>query len=598
MEETAGFHVLRRIEEASMAVRTYTALCFSLVLSGVWAQSVPSPSATPAGAAAQQPRPADAPKPAGEQQQPTVRETPPDQKAYTEAGRIADPEKKIEALEKFKKDFPDSTMAQSADLSILSTLVQKLPKQTDRIGKFADAIYKKADPKTRGALGGQIASQLLSGGVLLKDAEKYAQKSLDSLLLGTYLQEQLAAYEKRKQKPPAPEDLQKRFNQSRATRLATLGRIEVKLGHNDKGQKLLEEAFASDKANVAVQGVLGELAFKAGKDDKALEYLIPARLAGSGGKEVAANLEAVYRKRHNNSLDGMENMLDAEYRKRFPNPVKVEPYKAGDKRTDRVVLAEVFTGSGCPPCAGADVAFDAALERYSRKDLAVVMYHQHIPRPDPMTNPDTQARNKAYGVTGVPTFAIDGKKTVGGGSRDSAPDVWKRFNPDIEKLLETPAEAHITAGVNLTGSRMSVRVSVNGVKSEAKDLKVHVLLVEKELRFNGENGVRFHPMVVRAMGGPKAEGFDLDASAGGAFTQVFDIDEISQAIKTHLDTYEAAGHRGEPFTFAEKKYQIDRADLAVVVFVQEDKSKHVLQAGYLDLGERGSTATEAASLHD
>jgi hypothetical protein len=580
-----------------MAIRTYTALCFSLLLPGVWGQSVPAPPATAPAAAAPQPRPADAPKPAGEQQQPTARETPPDQKAYAEASRITDPEKKIEALEKFRKDFPESTMEQSAGLNILSTLVQKLPKQTDRIGKFADALYKKADPKTRGSLGGQIASTLLGGGVLLKDAEKYARKSLDSMLLGSYMQEQLAGYEKRKQKPPSPEDLQKRFNQGRASRLATLGRIEVKLGHNDKGQKLLEEAFALDKTSIAVQGVLGELAAKAGKDEKALEYLIPARLAGSGGKEVAANLEAVYRKQHNNSLDGMEAMLDSEYYKRFPNPVKVEPYKAGEKRSDRVMLAEVFTGSGCPPCAGADIAFDAAMERYSRKDLAVVMYHQHIPRPDPMTNPGTQARNKAYAVTGVPTFAINGKKTVGGGSRDSAPDVWRRFNPDIEKGLETPAEAHITAGAKLTGNRVAVHVTVKGAVSEAKDLKLHVLLVEKELRFSGENGVRFHPMVVRAMGGPKAEGFDL-ATGGGSFDQTFDIDQVSQAIKTHLDTYEAGGHRGESFTFAEKKYQIDRANLALVVFVQEDKSKHVLQAAYIDLGERGSHTTEAASLHD
>jgi thiol-disulfide isomerase/thioredoxin len=573
-----------------MALRSVaSALFILLLLSVALAQTVPAPPAQAQGAAAQPP------KPAGEAQQPAARETPPDQKAYTEAGRITDPEKKIQAYEKFKKDFPTSTMAQSADLAILGTLIQKFPKQSDRIRKFAAATYGKAEPKNRGALGGQIASQLLSGGVLLKDAEKYAQKSLDAMLLGTYLQEQIAGYEKRKQKPPPPEELQKRFNQSRAVRLATLGRVEVKLGHNDKAQKLLDEAYAVDKTSVTVQAALGELAAKAGKDDKALEYLIPARLAGSGGKDVTATLEAVYRKQHNNSLDGMEAMLDGEYRKRFPNPVKVEHYKPGEKRSDRVVLGEVFTGSGCPPCAAADVAFDAAMERYSRKELAVVMYHQHIPRPDPMTNPDTQARNKSYGVTGVPTFAVDGKKTVGGGSRDMAPKSYAGISPDIEKELEKPAEAHFSAGANLSGNRVSVRVLINGVESEAKDLKLHIVLVEKELRFNGENGVRFHPMVVRAMGGPKAEGFDLDSAAGKTFDQTFDIDEISKAIKTHLDAYEAGGHRGEAFTFAEKKYQINRSNLAVVVFVQEDKTKHVLQAGYIDLGERGLPATEASS---
>ena len=67
-----------------------------------------------------------------------------------------------------------------------------------------------------------------------------------------------------------------------------------------------------------------------------------------------------------------------------------------------MVLGEVFTGSGCPPCAAADVAFDAAMERYSRKDLAVVMYHVHVPRPDPMTTNETSARSKNYGVPAYP----------------------------------------------------------------------------------------------------------------------------------------------------------------------------------------------------
>ena len=128
-------------------------------------------------------------------------------------------------------------------------------------------------------------------------------------------------------------------------------------------------------------------------------------------------------------------MLDSEYRKRFPNPIRVEVYQPSDKRSDRLVLAEVFTGAGCGPCVGADVAFDAALGRYSRKDLAVVVYHLHIPQPDPMTNTDTQAVAKNDGVTAVPTFFIDGKKTVGGGERGHAKDVFDHFQPALEVHL-------------------------------------------------------------------------------------------------------------------------------------------------------------------
>ncbi len=532
----------------------------------------------------------EAPKPAPdtaakpeEKKQP---ETPPDVKAYREASKETDPGKKIAALEKWKKDFPDSLTRSSVDRDILNTLVAKMPKQQDRIRKFAAAMYNGAAEKDKPSTANSIASELLQANLLLKDAQRYAKKSVDALKLGKYMREQLAGYEKRKQPPPSPDDLKQRFASSRASRLAVLGRIEVRLGHVDKGRKLLEESNRGDGANAAVLSELGVLAAKAGDDRKALEYLIPAKLSGRATKEASEVFEAAYRKQHNGSADGLDAMLDAEYNKRYPNPVKVEAYKATGKRSDRVVLAEVFTGSGCPPCAGADVAFDAAMERYPRKDLAVVMYHVHVPRPDPMTTGETQALAKAYEVGGVPTFFIDGKKAGGGGSRDAAKSVYERFNKDIEKGLETPAEAHISSGASARGNVVSVNARVYGVKSESKDLEVEIALVEKDLRYNGENGIRFHPMVVRAI-----RSFDL---AGETYQHSFDLAAISKAIKDHLDDYEAKGHRGEPFKFSEKKYEIDRNRLAVVVFVHDAKTRHVLQAGFIDLaGEAPHPTLEA-----
>ncbi|HXK05215.1 MAG TPA: hypothetical protein VMS37_22625, partial [Verrucomicrobiae bacterium] len=73
------------------------------------------------------------------------------------------------------------------------------------------------------------------------------------------------------------------------------------------------------------------------------------------------------------------------------------------------------------------------------------------------------------------------------------------------------------------------------------------------------------------------------------FEASFDLDAVSKALKEHLDDYEAKGHRGESFKFSEKKYQINRSGLAVVVFVQDDKTKHVLQAAYVDLGGPAGT---------
>jgi hypothetical protein len=60
---------------------------------------------------------------------PSAGEMPPDQQAYTEANKIADPEKKIAALGKLKTDFPDGVYASLADSQILSTLILKMPEQ-------------------------------------------------------------------------------------------------------------------------------------------------------------------------------------------------------------------------------------------------------------------------------------------------------------------------------------------------------------------------------------------------------------------------------------------------------------------------------------
>ena len=202
-----------------------------------------------------------------------------------------------------------------------------------------------------------------------------------------------------------------------------------------------------------------------------------------------------------------------------------------------------------------------------------------------MTTLETTARFKFYEGRGVPTYIIDGKNMeFGGGGRDNTPEVYEHFNPEIEKELESSAEAHVSVGASLAGSKVNVKAMVTGIQSESPDLKVQVVLVEQELRYTGENGIRFHPMVVRSIGGPKAEGFDLQPGQDATFDQAFDLDEISAAIKAHLDDYEAKGHRGESFQFTEKKYEIEHTDLAVVVFVQDARTKHVLQSGFIDLG--------------
>ena len=146
-----------------------------------------------------------------------------------------------------------------------------------------------------------------------------------------------------------------------------------------------------------------------------------------------------------------------------------------------------------------------------------------------------------------------------------------------------------------SGNAVKVSATVSGVKSDSQDLKVHILLVEKELTYSGENGIRFHPMVVRAMGGKDDNGFALTPGTTLPVEQSWDLAKVSAGLKTHLDEYEAQGHRGNAFKFIEKKYAIDSANLAVLVLVQDVKTRHILQAAYADLAPAARGTAAAAN---
>jgi hypothetical protein len=284
----------------------------------------------------------------------------------------------------------------------------------------------------------------------------------------------------------------------------------------------------------------------------------------------------------------MEEYLDAEYHRLFPPSIHAEAYQQGPKRSDRVALVEVYTGAGCPPCAGADLAFDAVLERYSRRDVAVVMYHLHIPRPDPMTNADTVTRWRFQQGRGVPTYGVDGEMSpAGGGGREAAVDIEKSMRKIIDARLETPAGAKLEFEAERQGR--TVKVTAKAAGKDAPEAVLTLVLVEKQVRYSGENSIRFHPMVARSI-----KSFEMkDGSAAAAHS--FNFDEIGAALKKHIDDFEKFDERHNKdgsFRFAERRDTVDWSNIGVVAFVQDLKSKKVLQAGWIDLSVAGGKASE------
>jgi tetratricopeptide (TPR) repeat protein len=149
---------------------------------------------------------------------------------------------------------------------------------------------------------------------------------------------------------PTDEEMRSALRSERASAQATLGQILMKRGKADEGVKVLKEAYAARPASSAMAGIarsLYDAAKTAGNDNDQLEYLTALALSGRGTADEFKSLDAVYSKTHNGSLNGLEAMLDARWRRdhvRFG----VTPYTrpANAKPTGRTVLAEVFPGSG------------------------------------------------------------------------------------------------------------------------------------------------------------------------------------------------------------------------------------------------------------
>lgn len=354
-----------------------------------------------------------------------------------------------------------------------------------------------------------------------------------------------------------------------------LGQALQANGRAAEARKAFEAALHANPSSAVSAGALAEMAEAEGRSSDVLTLRAHAFLARPG-KESWDRLAAAYGDR-----PGLEEYLDERYHAIFPPSIHPEPFKGEGRRT---VLAELYTGAGCAPCAAADVAFDAAMERYSRRDVAVVMYHVHIPRPDPMTNRDTKGRWDWQQGRGVPTYAIDGVPAVGGGSRANAPEVFKALQERVEESLKKAAGARLELSARQQGAAVSVRAHVDGLPAGRDPLKLHIVLVEKQLRYSGENSIRFHPMVARRI-------VSLELNGEPALEHRFDLNEVDDALRTHLEEFEKFDERHNKsgdFRFRVRMDRLNRDNLAVVGYIQNTETREVLQSAFVEpaLAER------------
>jgi hypothetical protein len=153
-----------------------------------------------------------------------------------------------------------------------------------------------------------------------------------------------------------------------------------------------------------------------------------------------------------------------------------------------------------------------------------------------------------------------------GGNRDNADEVWRGLEAALEKRLDTPPEAHLSLRIDRNGDTIQVDAAPTGVQGDLKDVKLYTVLVEDHVRYVGNNGIRYHGMVARAV--------------SETSRTVFDLATVAAENRKQLDDYEK--QKGD-FSFYDKPVKMDAARLGIVSFVQDTKTKKVLQSAYRSL---------------
>lgn len=386
-----------------------------------------------------------------------------------------------------------------------------------------------------------------------------------------------------------------------------LGKSLWELGKFEQAEKAYRDSFAIRTSKNAALGI-AKASEKNKRDTEALEYAATAVLTGKAEPDETEYFRSLYAKQHQGKTDEIEDYLDEHFNKTYSNPVKGEKYRPTSKRSDRTVLAEFITGAGCVPCVPVDYTFETALKDYSSKELVLLVYHWHAPTWDPLGNYSSDSRVKYYDVNSAPIVIFDGRKSDkegdyygSAGEQNEIHEIAKGLNEEIKSGLEVPAEAQIKLKAKRNDQTVRINVIADGIENASDDVSLQIALVENEVTYSGENGLRFQMMVVRALAGDndmRVFGIKIDPSKTNKIEYVFDIAKVVAQNLRYYDTYSVErmeelkkmwggnGPEGFKVEFKYQKNQINPNNLSVVAFLQDNKTKKILQSSWVNLASK------------
>lgn|GEM_PF-485181 len=370
-----------------------------------------------------------------------------------------------------------------------------------------------------------------------------------------------------------------------STRLA-MANLLLKEDETAKGVAMLSDLHQQNPFEPEITYLLARESEKEGKADEALElyseiaalpmlermlFQTIARKTKDFTRDQLPSqvAERIWKKKHGN-LDKFDRYLDEVYEKRLLGFAtdKVPTRKPGEGT--RVVLCELFTGSECPPCIGADVAAAGLEATYPSGDVIVLRYHQHIPAPDPLANDASQQRFQFYQGEGTPSMVVNGERVSGvGGFLGNAAEVYAQLRKLVDPFLTEKIALKIDLSAKADAGIIHLKAVAGGL-TFPEQVRLVVVLAEDKVLYPAGNGIRFHEMVVRDM----PAGIEGVAPEQGklSFSGEIDVSRLRSSLKKYLTRLET--ELAEEFP----SRPLDLTRLHVVAFLQDMKTQVVLQA--------------------
>ncbi|MFA8342253.1 MAG: Omp28-related outer membrane protein [Rhodothermaceae bacterium] len=237
--------------------------------------------------------------------------------------------------------------------------------------------------------------------------------------------------------------------------------------------------------------------------------------------------------------------------------------------TAKKIVWESFTNTSCGPCAGANPTHEKVISNNPDNIVPMFLHVSWPSNQDPFYVPASSllnARTQYYGIQGVPSVVLNGKKSSSTGSEIGLAN-------EINHELSNFSALKMTLSDNLSGNTWNCTVNIEVIGGlEPGDYKLHVGVTESDLSFNAPNGEKHFNWVLRNMY-PSETGTALTLTEGAT---------ITKNIACNLDA----------------SWKKDK--LEIFAFIQNDNTKEILQAekivSYTDINDEISDLPEVYSL--